>query len=120
VLHRPLNSLPFEPVRHNPLAQKQVWFRKGDLPPFTQIARATLPPGETCPAHIHPDMTELFITLEGTALLTIAAVSHTLHPGDALLVEPGESHELTIPTSSPITVLVASWLPTPTPIQHGR
>ena len=60
------------------------------------------------------------LTLEGTALLTIAAVSHTLHPGDALLVEPGESHELTIPTSSPITVLVASWLPTPTPIQHGR
>jgi hypothetical protein len=42
VLHRPLNSLPFEPVSHNPLAQKQVWFRKGDLPPFTQIARATL------------------------------------------------------------------------------
>jgi len=117
MLHRPLNSLPHEPVSHNPLAQKQVWFRKGDLPPFTQIARATLPPGETCPAHIHPDMPELFIALEGTALLTLDGKPHTLHPGDALLVEPGESHELTNPTSSPITVLVASWLPATTPGQ---
>ncbi len=117
MLHRPLNSLPFEPVSHNPLAQKQVWFQKGDLPPFTQIARATLPPGETCPAHIHTDMPELFIALEGTARLTIDAVPHSLHPGDALLVEPGESHELTNPTSSPITLLVASWLPNPSPGQ---
>jgi quercetin dioxygenase-like cupin family protein len=62
-------------------------------------------------------MPELFIALEGTALLTLDGKPHTLHLGDALLVEPGESHELTNPTSSPITVLVASWLPATTPGQ---
>lgn len=111
MLNRRLQTLPLEPVSHNPLAQKQVWFRKGELPPFPQIARAILPPGETCPAHTHADMPELFIALEGDALLTIDGNSHTLHPGDALLVHPGESHELTNPTPRPITLLVASWLP---------
>ena len=58
-----INGAPEKPVSHNPAVKKQVWFGKGELPPFTQIARVVVPPGEVLAAHAHADMHELFIIL---------------------------------------------------------
>ena len=106
---RSINSASEEPVSHNPAAKKRVWFRKGELPPFTQIARVIVPPGEVLTAHAHADMHELFIILEGTARMVVDGVSHHLAKGDAIALAPGEAHELSNPSSEPLVFLVAGW-----------
>ncbi len=107
---RSINGAPEEPVSHNPAAKKQVWFRKGNLPPFTQIARVVVPPGEVLAAHAHADMHELFIVLEGTARMIVDGETHDLKPGDAIALAPGETHELSNPSNNPIVLLVAGWI----------
>lgn len=104
-----INSTSEEPVSHNPAAKKQVWFRKGELPPFTQIARVVVPPGETLAAHAHADMHELFIILEGSAHMIIDGASHDMLAGDAIALAPGEIHELSNPSTSRLTFIVAGW-----------
>lgn len=106
---RSINSAPEEPVSHNPAAKKQVWFRKGELPPFTQIARVVVPPGEVLTAHAHADMHELFIILEGTARMAIDDHAHDLNPGDAIALTPSETHELSNPSHEPLVFIVAGW-----------
>ena len=106
---RSINGTPEEPVSHNPAAKKQVWFRKGDLPPFTQIARVVVPPGEVLATHAHADMHELFIVLEGTARMAIDDHAHDLNPGDAIALTPGETHELSNPSREPLVFIVAGW-----------
>lgn len=108
---RSINSASEQPVSHNPAAKKQVWFRKGELSPFTQIARVVVPPGEVLTAHAHADMHELFIMLEGTACMTVDEELHTLTTGDAIAITPGETHKLSNPTTAPLSFLVAGWIP---------
>ena len=104
-----INSAPEKPVSHNPAAKKRVWFRKGDLPPFTQIARVIVPPGEVLTAHAHGDMHELFIILEGTARMVVDATPHDLSQGEAIALSPNESHELSNPSDDQLVFLVAGW-----------
>ena len=104
-----INGAPEESVSHNPAAKKQVWFRKGDLPPFTQIARVVVPPGEILTAHAHADMHELFIILEGTARMIVDRRPHDLKAGDAIVLAPGETHELSSLSTEPLVFLVAGW-----------
>ena len=105
-----INAAPDEPVSHNPAAKKQVWFRKGDLPPFTQIARVVVPPGEVLTAHAHADMHELFIIIEGTACMVVDGRPHDLKAGDAIAISPGEVHELSNPAAEDLVFLVAGWM----------
>ena len=105
-----INSAPEEPVSHNPAAKKRVWFRKGDLPPFTQIARVSVPPGEVLSAHAHADMHELFIVLEGTARMVVDEAPHNLSEDDAIALAPGESHELSNRSHKQFVFLVVGWL----------
>ena len=106
---RSINGAPEKPVSHNPAVKKQVWFRKGDLPPFTQIARVVVPPGEVLAAHAHADMHELFLILKGTARMIVDGVPHDLGPEDTIAMSPGESHELSNPGDGPTIFLVAGW-----------
>lgn len=106
-----INSALEEPVSHNPAAKKRVWFRKGELPPFTQIAHVVVPPGQVHAAHAHADMHELFIMLEGTARMTVHGRPHDLRTGDALALAPGETHELSNSSHEPLSFLVAGWTP---------
>lgn len=102
-------KMPAESVSHNSAAKKRVWFRKGELPPFTQIARVVVPPGEILASHAHADMHELFIALEGSALMVVDGVAHNLSEGDAMSLAPGENHELSNPSDVPFVFLVAGW-----------
>ena len=105
-----INGAPEEPVSHNPAAKKQVWFRKGELPPFTQIARVIVPPGEVLAAHDHADMHELFIVLEGSLRMTVGGHPRYLESGDAIAVAPGEKHEILNSSAAPTILLVAGWM----------
>jgi len=98
-----------EPVSHNPAAKKRVWFRKGELPPFTQIARVIVPPGEVLAVHAHADMHELFIVLEGSARMVVDGIPNHLSHGDAIALASGESHELSNPSDRALVFLVAGW-----------
>jgi mannose-6-phosphate isomerase-like protein (cupin superfamily) len=106
---RSINGAPEQPVSHNPAAKKQVWFRKGELPPFTQIARVVVPPGEVLATHAHADMHELFIVLEGTARMIVDSRPHDLKAGDAIALAPGETHKLSNQSTEPIVFIVAGW-----------
>ena len=104
-----INDAPEEPVSHNPAAKKQVWFRKGDLPSFTQIARVVVPPGEVLTTHSHADMHELFLILEGTACMVVDGRPHDLKAGDAIALAPGETHELSNLSHEPLVFHVVGW-----------
>lgn len=110
---RSINGAPEEPVSHNPAAKKQVWFSKGDLPPFTQVARVVVPPGEVLAAHAHADMHEIFIILEGRVRMVVDGVPHDLGPEDAIALSPGESHELSNSGDAAAIFLVAGWTEKP-------
>jgi mannose-6-phosphate isomerase-like protein (cupin superfamily) len=106
---RSINGAPEESVSHNPAAKKQVWFRKGDLPAFTQIVRVIIPPGEVLTAQAHADMHELFIILEGTARMIVDGRPQGLKPGDAITLAPSETHKLSNQSTEPIVFIVAWW-----------
>jgi mannose-6-phosphate isomerase-like protein (cupin superfamily) len=104
-----VNNAPKEPVSHTPAAKKRVWFRKGDLPRFTQIARVVVPPGEVRAAHAPADMNELFLILEGTARMIVDGRPQDLKPGDAIALAPSKTHKLSNQSTEPIVFIVAGW-----------
>ena len=89
-----LASTTEEPVSHNARLRKRVIVRGGEVPHLTQVARSSFPCGESAPAHVHPDMWEIFICEEGTGFLIVNGHPIALTPGTWVLVEPGEVHEV--------------------------
>jgi mannose-6-phosphate isomerase-like protein (cupin superfamily) len=55
-------------------------------------------------------MHELFIILEGTARMVVDGVPHDLWEGEAIVLAPGESHELSNRDKEPAAILVAGWI----------
>ena len=55
---------------------------------------ARLPPGKQFAAHYHEDMQEIFVVIQGTARIVVAAETATLHPGDAVRIDPREVHRM--------------------------
>jgi|GEM_PF-812025 len=109
MLHRSLNSLPNEPVSHNPRVLKKVWVRRGEAGDLTQASRAVLPPGESCPTHSHADMWEMFIVEEGTGTLVVDGQQIGLEANTCVVVSPGERHELRNPSQADLVVLTIGW-----------
>jgi len=107
---RSINGAPEESVSHNPATKKQVCFRKAGLPPFNQVARVVVPPGEILAAHAHANMPELFIVLKGTARMAVDGIPHELNSGDAIALAPSETHELSNPAAEDLVFLVAGWM----------
>ena len=101
-----LASIGDEPVSHNAKIKKRVILRRGEVPHLTQIARASFPPGEIAPAHVHPDMWELFICETGEGTITINDGEIKLSPGTWVLVEPGDTHEISSSKGSQLILSV--------------
>lgn len=106
---RHLDTLPDEPVSHNPNVSKRVLVRNGEVSNITQVSRATLPPGEICAAHSHSDMWEMFIAERGWGAMIVDGRRVAVDPGTCLIISPGESHELQNPSHSALVVLIISW-----------
>ncbi|MBJ7259908.1 MAG: cupin domain-containing protein [Chthoniobacterales bacterium] len=55
-------------------------------------------------------MPEFFIVLKGPARMALDGIPHALNSGDAITLSPGETDELSNPSGTPLTFLVAGWL----------
>jgi len=99
MIERSLSQVDEEPVSHNAAVRKHVFLRNGEVPRITQLAQGVFPPGESCPAHHHEDMTEVFLVTSGTLTCTIDGQRQEYPSGSCLVVEVHESHELSNETS---------------------
>ena len=89
-----LADVPFEGLSHDPEVMKQVILRAGEVPHLTNLSRAVLRPGQTASVHAHSDMFEVFSVLSGEGWIRIDERTYRLTQGVAVVVEPGEKHEV--------------------------
>jgi mannose-6-phosphate isomerase-like protein (cupin superfamily) len=58
------------------------------------LAHVVIRPGSSSPAHYHQASEETYYVLKGGAQVVIDDSEFTLHPGQACLIMPGESHQV--------------------------
>lgn len=92
----------------DPGVMKKVLLRRGDLfeGGIQMINWATLLPGKTFAGHFHEDMQEIFIMLADGAIGAVDGKEVILSRGDALVVDPHETHEMKNPTHENIEYIV--------------
>lgn len=100
-----LADLPWESVSHDPAIKKQVFLRNADLGPITQLARAVFKPGQLAPGHVHLDMGEVFLVLEGTLTIKVDGTTTTHPAGTCLSLPPNENHELSNQSDTDLVLL---------------
>ena len=87
----------------------QWYFREESTLPVA-IQRWELPPGGSEGMHAHPPgaeaLEEIYVLLDGAAVMTVDGVRHDLGPGDAVLARAGTQHDLRNPGPEPASVLV--------------
>ncbi|SFN79854.1 Cupin domain-containing protein [Pseudonocardia ammonioxydans] len=94
-------------------SEVQWYFREQSTLPVA-IQRWELPPGGSEGMHAHPPgaeaLEEVYVLLEGAAVMTVDGERFDLGPGDAVLAPPGTQHDLVNPGPAPASVLVV-WGP---------
>lgn len=58
------------------------------------LAEASLPQGGATERHYHRVSEEIYFILDGTGTMEIGGTERTVGPGDALLIPPGEWHQI--------------------------
>lgn len=53
-----------------------------------------VPPGSHIPPHSHATSVEVYVVRRGVCELIVNGERHEMRPGDVLLMEPGDVHEL--------------------------
>jgi len=89
-----LTEQPLQDVSHDPGLKKRILLNSGIVPAITQLATTSIAPNMATRSHVHRDVTEVFVILEGTAQARIDGREVVLQSGDCLVVEPGEAHAL--------------------------
>jgi quercetin dioxygenase-like cupin family protein len=95
------NSIPFVPASHenpdNPGCLKRVLVCRDDLieGQVQMVNWSLLPFGSSFQRHYHQDMQEVFVIIEGHVQMQVDTHTHELNPGDAILIEPNEVHNMT-------------------------
>lgn len=78
------------------------------------LAQVTLTPGKSSAPHFHKESEESYLILSGTASLKIDHVKFKLMPGEAILIEAGEVHQIANTSDENLTFLavcVPAWQP---------
>ncbi len=94
------DGIAYIPASHErpdaPGVLKKVLLRAGDLIEgrVQMINWALLPAGKSFQAHLHEDMQEIFILVQGSARIDIAGTSAELDTGDAVLVPVAAVHTM--------------------------
>ncbi len=58
------------------------------------LAHVTIPPGKSSPRHYHQELEETYYILSGVGAMTINEQELDVLPGQAVLIEPGEVHQI--------------------------
>ena len=74
--------------------------------PGTLLQVVVVPPGDHIPPHRHATSVEVYVVTRGVCELVVNGARHELRPGDVLLMEPGDVHELTNHGEEAFEVLV--------------
>lgn len=94
------NTLKFIPASHedaeNPGVLKKVLACKEDLirGQIQMVNWSHLPAGSEFQLHYHEDMQEVFVMLNGQVEMSIGGKVFELAGGDAVIVDPGEVHQM--------------------------
>lgn len=94
------DQLEFIPASHedpkDPGVLKKILFKKDELMEgrVQMINWAHLIPGKSFRKHYHEEMEEIFIIVSGKAEIKVNEKKFTLSKGDAILMTPGERHEM--------------------------
>ncbi|MDR0584744.1 MAG: cupin domain-containing protein [Treponema sp.] len=73
--------------------------------PRMNFALVRFMPGQDFHAHYHKIMEENFYILEGTVIIVVDNVAHTLIPGQFIHIEPYEVHYVINRSSSPVRMV---------------
>ena len=96
----PFDAQSFTPASHeNPVSPgvlKKVLAAKADLQPgrLQMINWSNQAAGKRFARHYHEDMQEVFIIVGGEAEIAIGAETLKLRRGDAVVIDPGEVHQM--------------------------
>ncbi|MCX7818085.1 MAG: cupin domain-containing protein [Kiritimatiellae bacterium] len=83
-----------EAVSHDPALVKRVLLRAGEVEGVLQLAHCRLPPGRSTSAHVHRDMTEVFLAVAGRGWAACGRRRVRLEPFDCVVIHPGATHRL--------------------------
>ena len=92
--------------------RKRRLLSAGDLrQPGALLQVVVVPPGSPpsgghIPPHSHATSVEVYVVRRGVCELIVNGARHEMRPGDVLLMEPGDVHELTNRGSEPFELLV--------------
>ena len=70
------------------------------------LARMTVLPGQTSPAHRHPNCNEVIHVLTGSIKERRDSTWHTLNVGDTLVINAGQVHQTRALSDTPATLMV--------------
>lgn len=63
--------------------------------PGALLQVVVVPPGSHIPPHGHATSVEVYVVRRGVCELIVNGARHEMRPGDIILMEPGDVHELT-------------------------
>ncbi|KAF9965899.1 hypothetical protein BGZ70_003853 [Mortierella alpina] len=89
-----LDSLPVAYISHDSTVEKKVLLKMGEVPHVSQLAVATLKPGELASKHDHKDMTETFHFQAGSGEMEVDDKVFEVKAGTTVTVFPNEAHEI--------------------------
>jgi mannose-6-phosphate isomerase-like protein (cupin superfamily) len=92
-------------VSHDPPIMKQVLLERGDIPHLTHFSIATMAKGKMTTAHSHGDLYEAFYVASGSGLIRIDGQATPIEPQTIVVVEPGETHEITNTGETELTLI---------------
>lgn len=73
--------------------QEVLGLQAGDVQSHS-LARILIPPGKSSSPHFHKHADESYLILAGTADMHINGVRFSLQPWEAVLIQPGEVHQI--------------------------
>ncbi|KAG0334268.1 hypothetical protein BG004_000488 [Podila humilis] len=89
-----LDTLPVAYISHDSTVEKKVLLKMGEVPNVSQLAVATLKPGEQASMHYHKDMTETFHFQSGAGEMQVDDKIFEVKAGTTVTVFPMEKHEI--------------------------
>ncbi|MDH3255350.1 MAG: cupin domain-containing protein [Acidobacteriota bacterium] len=100
-----LNEVLEQPVSHNPEIAKRVFLAAGAIPGLTNLSQAVVKAGQKADRHTHQDMYEVFVVRHGSGVIEVDDERHPLQCDDCVVIEPGESHEISNPNQEDLVLL---------------